>query len=231
MGTEENKSLEASIDTENLKKETSSTINEVRETLKNVNIKEETEATKGFLRNFLKNPIGEMKQIANAEKAFFETAIILMALWTASILIKEVVQFIDLLSLGMRRGIFSDLLSLIKDTIVPCVGVASLSVIVLIRNKNNKKSLVSIITTIAVAKIPVILASVLSVLTIIGSGISRLTSPFSSVCSVVSAILLYFGLKEIFGVDDDDTFMKEFITIQLLFFGAKFVFRLLGINI
>lgn len=77
----ESEKKDFTIDTENLKSETSSTINQVRETIKKVNLKDDTEKTKGVLLEFIKNPVNKMKDIANADGTYFRTAIVLLIVW------------------------------------------------------------------------------------------------------------------------------------------------------
>lgn len=220
---------EFSLDTDNLKNETSSTINEVRETIKKVNIKDDTEATKGFLMKFIKDPLDEMRAIATTDGAFFKTAIVMMIVWMAAMFVQRLTHIID----GSFTRIFrlSNLFSLVRSTIAPCVGVIVMALIVLVLNKKSKKSLIAIITTVVLAKTPYIVAEVVSILTVISSGISKITSPLSGICSAISVVLLYFGLKEIFGEEDDNEFMKTFIMIEVIYFIAKIIFTLLGIYI
>lgn len=222
-----------SIDTENLKKETSTTINEVKETIKKVNIKDDTEKTKGVLINLLKNPINEMKEIANSKNAFFSTAIVLLFVWTVAVFIRQMYYVISITSISsfFRYGLVENLFRLIMSTLAPTIGVILLSVIILVMNKSAEKSLVSIVTTVVFANIPVIIAYVINLITIISSDASRITSPFSSLCHIVSIILLYFGIKELFKQEDDNKFMKTFVILELIYFAGVFILSFLGIDL
>lgn len=231
--TSKDEKKDFSIDTEKIKSETSSTINEVRETIKKVNLKDDTEATKGFLLKFIQNPINEMKDIANSDNTFLKTAVVLLIVWTAAAFAKEVFYVINLNSISglFRYGLLDSLISIVMTTIAPCVSVIVLSVIIMVINKENKKSLVSIITTVTLARIPTILAAVLSVLTVISSQITKITSPFASLCQIVSTVLLYFGMKEMFKSDDDNSFIKTFVLVEVIYFIAKFILSFLSISI
>ena len=50
------------VNTEDLKKETSETVNQVKDAIKNVNLKNDTKEAKGFFFSFFKDPLGEMKK-------------------------------------------------------------------------------------------------------------------------------------------------------------------------
>lgn len=221
------------IDTENLKNETSSTIDQVRETIKKVNLKEDTEETKGFLLEFFKNPINKIKDIANADNTYFKTAIVLLIIWTAAELIQNLYYVIDLSSIAnfFRYGFFDSILSIIMATISPVLGIVVFSLIVLVMNKERKKSLSSIIAAVTLAKIPTILAAVLNILVIISSQVSRITGPITSLCYVISTVLLYFGIKELYLKEDDNSFIKTFITIEAIYFVARFILSFMKISI
>ena len=229
----EKEKKEFNVNKEELKNETYSTINQVRETIKKVNFKDDTEETKGFMLEFAKNPINKMKDIANAENSFFKTAIVLLIVWTAAEFLDNIFYIIDLNSLSnfFRYGLLDSLLAIIKATVAPALGVVVLAVILMVMNKERKKSLVSLIATVTLAKLPTILAAVLNLLTIISSQVSKITGPISSFCYVLSTVLLYFGIKELFQEEDDNQFIKTFMIIQAIYFAAKFVISFLGIRI
>jgi hypothetical protein len=98
-------------------------------------------------------------------------------------------------------------------------------------NKDNKKSMVTIITAVVTAKVPVIIASVVSLLTIIDSKVSLVTSPFASLCTVISTVLMYFTAKAICGEEQNSKFFKKFVIIEIIFYVAYLIISLLGIYI
>ena len=226
---EEKNEEKFSIDTENLKNETVETAKKIKETVKATNIKEETKATKGFIIDMFKNPLEKIKEVANDNSAkFFKTAIFLLIVWTVIVFISSI--YSNIYYLGLAR-IFSKLLSLLKDILAPVVGILVSAVIVLVLNKENKKSLITVISTITITKIPVIASTLVSLLTIISSNISTLTTPFSKLCSVVAVVLGYFGFKNLFGEEDDKVFVKKYVLIQAIYYVAYIVIKLLGIYI
>jgi len=223
----EEKNEKFSIDTENLKNETVEVAKKVKESMKGANIKEETKATKGFIIEMFKNPIEKIKEVANDNSAkFFKTAIFLIILWTILIFVGSTYSTIKYW--GITR-VFSKILSVLKDILAPAIGILVYSVIVLVLNK-NKKQLTNIISTVTITQLPLIASSLVSLLTIISSGLSTITTPFAQICSVVAIVLGYFGFKNLFG-EDDETFIKKYVLIEIVYYVAYIVIRLLGIYI
>lgn len=229
MEENENKNEEQVVNTEELKKETVDTVNQVKETIKNVDIKKDAKEATGFVGSMFKDPFGTIKQIAedNANK-FFKMAIIFVAIWV-------IAEFLDAtLSIAFTKYIswnFNRVLSIIKTTIAPIVSIVAFSGIVFFMNKDNKKSLITTITSISVAKIPVILVSVVSLLKLISGNISPIVSRISGLCSVLSIILVYFSTKALFGEEENSKFIKKFALIYAIYYVVSLVVYYLGIYI
>jgi len=225
----EEKEEKFSIDTENLKNETVETAKKVKESMKGTNIKEETKATKNFIVEMFKNPIEKIIEVANDNTAkFFKTAIFLIVIWTILVFISS--TYSTIYYWGFSR-VFANILSVLKKILAPALGILVYSVIVLLLNKENKKSLTTVISTITITKLPIIIASLVSLLTIISSKVSMITSPFSALCSTVAVVLGFFGLKNLFGAEDGKAFIKKYVLIQIIYYVAYVIFGLLGIYI
>ena len=225
----EEKDEKFSIDTENLKNETVETAKKVKETIKGTNIKEETKTTKNFIVDMFKNPLEKIKEVAsdNSNK-FFKTAIILVIAWTILIFIGS--TYSTIYYWGFSR-VFKNILTVLKEILAPAIGILVYSAIILVLNKKNKKSLPTIISTVTITQLPLTISSLVSLLTIISSNISLITIPFAKICSVVTIVLGYFGFKNLFGEDDDKTFIKKYALIQVVYYVAYIVIKLLGIYI
>ena len=225
----EEKEEKISIDTENLKNETVETAKKVKETIKGTNIKEETKTTKNFIIDMFKNPLEKIKEVAsdNSNK-FFKTAIILVIAWTILIFIGS--TYSTIYYWGFSR-VFKNILTVLKEILAPAIGILVYSAIVLVLNKKNKKALPTIISTVTITQIPLMLSALALLLTIISSNISLVTTPFAKICSVVTIILGYFGFKNLFGEDDDKVFIKKYVLIQVVYYVAYIVIKLLGIHI
>ncbi|MBO5478783.1 MAG: hypothetical protein J6A04_03605 [Clostridia bacterium] len=225
---EEKKNEEQNVNTEEIKKETVETVNQVKETIKNVDIKNDAKEATGFVSSMFKDPFGTIKQIvSDSSNKYFKIAIIFAIVWMAVILVDK------LFGVSFTRFSFNlafkQILSIVKAVIAPVLGIVVLSGIIYFMNKENKKSIITIITAIVTAKIPVIIASVVSLLTIIDSKVSLVTSPFASLCSVISIVLTYFATKTIFGEEQNSKFFKKFVIIEAIYYAAYIIVSLLGI--
>ena len=218
-----------SIDTENLKNETVETAQKFKEAIKGTSIKEETKTTKGFIIEMFKNPIEKIKEVANDNSgSFFKTALFLIIIWTVVVFIESTYSTIHYW--GFAR-VFKNILSILKEVLAPAIGIIVSALIVLVLNKNNKKSLVTTISTITITELPLIIYSIVSLLLIISSNISIITTPFGKICSTLSIVFGYFGFKALFNEENDATFIKKYVLIQVVYYVAYIVIKLLGIYI
>ena len=226
---EENKEEKFSIDKENLKNETVETAKKVKESVKGANIKEETKNAKSFIVDMFKNPLEKIKEVAEDESAkYLKTAILLIVVWVLAIFIDSTYTTIHYW--GFTR-VINNILSILKKILAPAIGIIIYSLIVLVMNKNNKKSLTTIISTITITQLPLIIAEVVSLITIFSSKISLITAPFVMLCSTVATVLGYFGFKSLFEKEECKTFIKKYVLIQVIYYVAYIVIGLLGIYI
>lgn len=220
---------ETKMDAEELKNEASSTVNQVKDTIKNVDLKKDSMETKGFIKDIFKDPLGKIKEIATIDSGkFLKYAIIILVIWITSELIREC---FSLNSLWGYSNLGRSILVIIKATLTPIIGVIVMSLIVFIMNTKNKKALTTVITEIIVANIPLAVASVISLLTIISSQISVITRPFTSLCHVITIILTYFACKSLFEIEKNSDFIKKFVAIEAIYYIIYIVVAFLGIYI
>lgn len=237
---EENQNNEK-INTEEIKKEATNTVQEVKETVKNADIKEDVNAAKGFISNFFKNPIQEIETVANSSKnQFLKIAIVVLVVWLVATFIGEVIDIFQsysyVSSLYTSFGTFlknsvNNVLSVIKAIITPLLSLIVLSGIVYLMKKDKKKPFIQVATSIIIAKIPVVLASIVTLLEIFGNQVYKITSPFSAFCNVISTVLLYFTMKSLYSEKEDNNFIKKFAIIMGIFYIVKFVISFFEIYI
>lgn len=228
---EENKNEEQSVNTEELKKETVDAVNQVKDTIKNVNIKNDAKEATGFVKSMFKDPFGTIKSIADdSTNKAFKIAILFAAIWIIAEFLKVTIPVITSRywtgSLAVER-----IFRIIKFTISPIISVLVLSGILYFVNRENKKSLLTTITSIVVANIPVILASVVELITLISNNASPVTSRFSTFCVVVSVILVYFSTKALCGEEQNSKFIKKFVLIYAIYYVISLVAYYLGLYI
>lgn len=227
------------VNAEDIKKEAKETVNQVKDSFKNVNMKEETEKTKNYFTRFLKEPFTVIKEIANDKtNSFFKTAIVLLVVWiVVSVLIAVVGLITSLFSTISIWGfeyvfqtIFRNILNIVKSLIIPIISVAVLSGAIYFTNTKNKKSFLTTAVTVIAAKIPVIAGEVISILTIIPYA-SRIVSPVSGLLGLVSTVLTFFAIKELNEENSNDEAVKKFLFAEGIYYIAKFILSFLTIYI
>lgn len=173
-----------------------------------------------------RNPLGKINEIAkDSTNKNFKTAIIIVAIWAIIVLVKSIS------TLSKYREVWDNVLIVIKTTIAPILEIIVLSVIVFIMNKKSKKSLIIVLTTMATAYVPVILAAIVSLLTLISYSAYKITSPIAALGSVITTVLTYFGMKSLFEETENATFIKKFVLIEAIYILVAFIVSYLGISL
>lgn len=229
------------VNAEELKKEAQETVKEVKEAVKNTNIKKEVNAVTEFIKNFFKNPIREIDNVSNSSKnQFLKLAIIILVIWLVAEFIGAVINVFQSYSLVSSLynsfGTFlktsvNNIFSVIKIVITPFISLALLCGIIYVVTKNSKKPFMNVVYSVAVAKIPVVLATVVGLLDIFGSQVYKILNPFTSLCSILSTVLVYFAIKSLSNEKDNNVAIKKFAIVMGIFYIIKFVVSFFGIYI
>jgi len=212
-----------------LKKETTEAISQVRDVIKNVDIKEETERTKGFFLDMLSNPIGKVKEVAGSGSKFLSVAIVILAVWTASAFLRSV--FVALTRTWRFADILPRLVNVITSTISPVAIVLALALGVYVFYKDKINKFMPVVITIIIASAPRAVGSVLSILPALISTSNVIVSAAIAFLNLLSIVLVYFGLKALVGADDDEKFFSNFVKIQCVYFVARVVLSFFGVSI
>ena len=207
-----------------LKQETAKTFNEAKEQMKNINFKEEAQKGKGLLSKLFGKPVETIKEIVDDNKnQFYKTALIIIIAWVVLILLSKIIDFI------IYDYYKFNVLATIKLMLSPVLKILVMAIIIHVLNKDNKQSLTKSITTVSIAKIPVVISVVLGYLTYISSNIRYVTNPITSLLSVISTVLMFFVVKEMFKEEDNEKALKVFIKVEVIYYIAAFAFSFLGI--
>jgi cytochrome bd-type quinol oxidase subunit 2 len=205
------------IDKEDLKNETKETVNQVKDSFKNVDINKEAKETKGFVKEKLVAPFEGVEKIAKGEEDAFKKAIMLLVINVASALIVSLIGFFKY----NYGSIGNKLWNLVESALYPILAVLVPAILILIMNKNNKKPLTTILSTLIVAEIPSIVASIIDIIETIFPKIYLISSPISTTLYAVTVILTFFGMKTLFGEEKENFIMKfvgiKFITALILY--------------
>lgn len=199
------------IDKENLKNETKETVNQVKDTFKNVDINKEAKETKSFLKEMLVSPFEKISNIAEGKEDAFKKAMVLLVINIAAALVIALINAFKY-SYGT---IGNKIWSFVVAAINPIWVLAVPSIIILIINKNNKKPLTTIISTLVIANVPSILACVIGIISTILPALYIVTSPLSTTLGIISTILEFVGMRTLFG-EEKESFITKFAIIQFI---------------
>lgn len=219
MADEEQK---VSVDTEQLKNETKETVNKVKDSIKNVDLKKDAKETKSFLKEMFSNPFEAVRRVAEDGENVFSKVVFLMIIWIAASVIAGI---ITIMKYGKYSSIGNNLMDFISYILGPILYILVPAIIILIMNKQNKKSLITIISTLTIAAVPTIINEIIDIIEGLVSGITIISSPISTMFSAIALVLTYFGMKDLFGEKEDKSFIKKYAIIKLL---AAFVLIILG---
>ena len=209
-----------------LKKQAAETLKATKEQMKNINFKEEAEKGKGLIRKLATKPIETIKEIVEDNKnQFYKTALVIIILWAALILIRRIINFI------IHDYYEFQVLATIKSVLAPVLGILVMAIIIHVLNKGNNQPLTKSITAVSIAKIPLVISAVLGYLTYISSNITYVTSPISSLLSVISTVLMFFVVKEMFKEEENEKALKVFIKVEVIYYIVAFAFSFLGISL
>ena len=213
------------IDSEKIKNETSNTVNQVRDSIRNTNIRADGLETKNFVKGMFTNPIEKIKEVLDdITGKTLKFAIIILAVWLVTILIKRLI--------GGVFNISTDnaILSLFKSLVAPVLSIVVTSGAILLLNKGNRKSLTTIITAITIANVPEVIATIVSLLNYASIEMVKLTSPIGTFCSVITIVLTFCTIKYM-SENDDGKAIKTFAIVEGAYLLVAFILTFMGIYI
>lgn len=211
---------------EEIKKETWKTAKKFKETVKDVDLKEETTKTKNFVIAMFKDPIEEIKQIANDGSNHLKTALFVLIIWTIAVFIKSTHSTI--FYWGFSR-VFHNFLSVLKDILVPVIVIAIYTLVLFLFDKNKNKKMTNYISTITAVQLPMAISTIISLFVILSREFSKISTAINGLCMAITIVLSYFGFKYLLDEENDSKFIKKFILIQLIFYIIAFILTFLGI--
>lgn len=223
----DNEKKNVNVNSEEIKEETKNTVNDVKETIKNVNIKDDAKKTTNFVTSMFSKPLETLKSVANDGKnKNLKHALILAIIWLVTILLKSLFGYHwawRYFGLGLR--------SVLQSLLAPVIGIISMGLVIYFMQKDEKKSLTTIFTTITIAATPHILVTVLSLLSLFSSNFNTVLSPLSSFATTITTVYMYFAMKLLIGNEENSKFVKKYAIIQGIYFIIYFALTFLGIYI
>ena len=159
---------------EGIKNEAKETFKQAKKQMKDINFKKKKKKGKGLIGKLFKDPIGAIKEvIQDKEEKVFKTALLIVALWIVIVLVDYILDCI------VYKYIKFNILTLIKNVLGPVAKVLVPAAIIYMLNKDkeSKTTMPTAISAVALVKIPLIISAVLSLLTMISSGMYYIVNP------------------------------------------------------
>lgn len=223
----DNEKKNVNVNSEEIKEETKNTVNDVKETIKNVNIKDDAKKTTNFVTSMFSKPLETLKSVANDGKnKNLKHALILAIIWLVTILLKSLFG-----AHWSWRYFGLSLRSILQSLLAPVIGIISMGLVIYFMQKGEKKSLTTIFTTITIAATPHILVTVLSLLSLFSSNFNAVFSPLSLFATAITIVYMYFAMKLLIGNEENSKFIKKYTIIQLIYFIIYFALTFLEIYI
>jgi hypothetical protein len=133
-------------------------------------------------------------------------------------------KIISLIKYGKYYSFGTNFMDLISSILNPVFYIAVPAIIVFLYNRKNKKSLITVISTLVISNVTRIISEIVSIITVLVSGISIITGPISTALSAIAVVLTYVGMKTLFD-EENETFIKKYAIIELI---AAFVLVILA---
>ena len=211
------------INADELKEETKDTFNKVKSEIKDANFKEETVKATNFVKEMIMNPIAAVRETAQGNGPKLATIIMIVI---AFVLVNVCYEIISLFKYSY--GSFGDKLwDVLTAILEPLFLLLVPSILVFLWNK-NKKTLLTTISTFALAQVPTIFSTVVSLVYLLISQLSIVTTPINAGLGVVQTILTYFGVKTLLD-EDDESFVLKFVVLEVVTTLIIVILRRLGV--
>jgi membrane protein len=205
----------------------------------NANVKKQAKEATGFFKEFFKDPLGKIAEITKKpSNKYLKIAAIILVVWLVIIFMHNVFSTAEIYLFSkygsfpsFLEHFFSKFLDIIKELIAPICSIAIISALAYGFSKEKNKSFMHIASSVTIAKIPVVIAEIVGLLTLVGSKITTVTIPFAGFCGILSIVLLFFTLKDIVGEKENKNIFWKFALIMGIYYAIEIVLSFLKIYI
>lgn len=213
--------------------------NNSQKAFNNSEIKRQTKEATGFFSAFFKDPLTEVETISkNPSNKYLKIAIIVLVIWLVVIFASNVFSTASVYLFGVLGSFsnffehfFSRFLDIIKEIVAPICSIAIIAALAYGFSKEKKKSFMHVASCVTIAKIPVVIAEIVSLLTLINTRITTFTVPFAGFCSILSTVLLFFTIKDVLGEKENKNIFWKFALIMGIYYAIEIVLSFLQIYI
>ena len=191
-----------------------------------VDFKDGTQNCKNFFSSFFSNPIKTLKNISQSKhNLFFNTSIIILLFWVLIMFFNALIG-----TTYSSNGLYI-FLTAVRDLTIPIISVGFMALIIycIDPNKDEKCNLTNTITSVIVCKIPVIIASFISLINLVSNKAYYITNPITYFCISLSILLTYFAIKYLYKECEDFKSFKRFMLVYGIFYGVYLILSFLGI--
>ncbi len=191
-----------------------------------VDFKDGTQNCKNFFSSFFSNPIKTLKIISQSKhNLFFNTSIIILLFWVLIMFFKALFG-----TTYSSNGLYI-FLTAVRDLTIPIISVGFMALIIycIDPNKDEKCNLTNTLTSVIVCKIPVIIASFISLINLVSNKAYYITNPITYFCISLSILLTYFAIKYLYKECEDFKSFKRFMVVYGIFYGVYLILSFLGI--
>ena len=191
-----------------------------------VDFKDGTQNCKNFFSSFFSNPIKTLKNISQSKhNLFFNTSIIILLFWVLIMFFKALFS-----TTYSSNGLYI-FLTAVRDLTIPIISVGFMALIIycIDPNKDEKCNLTNTLTSVIVCKIPVIIASFISLINLVSNKAYYITNPITYFCISLSILLTYFAIKYLYKECEDFKSFKRFMVVYGIFYGVYLILSFLGI--
>lgn len=222
------KEFSVDIDKEELKNQTKDTVNQVKETIKNVDFKKDANATKGFILEMIQKPFTTIKDVITEKENRFANAVILMI----CLMVVSGLGYIIDIAFSKYLDLDFKFLTFVTEVISPLLYVLAFTIAVVLFGGKDKKSITTILSGVTIAYTPRILSMLTSIIysivniRIVGyiDGIVLKTVDF------LSLSLLFIAIKGLITPDEDeDKSYRKIVVIAFVAFAILKICAICGI--
>lgn len=225
------------VNAEDIKKETTETVNQVKDAIKNADLKKDSKEAKGFFFSFFKNPLDEIKKATSSvDNKYIKIAIIVFVVWLALLLVSNVLSIATTYLFGtfgnfayFFQNLFHNIFGLVKTLFAPVISILVLSGLVYGFKKVKNRSFLTIVSSILIAKIPIVVSNAFYLLVLVSSHFTKVASNFTGFCNILSTVLLFFTIRDLLEENKNDSYFWKFALIMGIFYIVKFILSYLGI--
>ena len=214
---------------------------QLNDVVKNFNANAEIKNAGDFIKKLVRDPIGAITDAAHSDgKKTIVLSAVMMVVWVVFAAIYQLVIFLKALTNAYYKFRIAELFKSALYVITPIVIIGVFVLIILIMNSKQKKSILTLISCIVIAHIPIIVTRFLYIFETLNPAVFRITNVVNGIFYALHYILLFFGMKALFesksesqesGIARYSGFLMKFLLVIAIYELVGVALRFVGIYI